>query len=154
MAQSPQKEPRARAECVCLSLPHSNVFNAAMHRTPNAPHALVGADHALSADEFVLLAGVRDEELEFLQDLLFFQVAHAHGLFAPVDVVRLEHRVFVGARGDAELRAREPRREVRQHGRREERFHPPAGPGPVAVVEVETFTLENEGGETVLFQTS
>lgn len=96
--------------------PKLDTLDPTVHGTPNAPDALVGADHALPTDEFVLFARVGDEEFEFLQDLFLFQVPHANGLFSTVDIIRLEDRMFVGTRGDSEFGGWKPRREIRQHG--------------------------------------
>lgn len=112
-----------------------------MHRTPNASDILIDTNHVLAPDQFILLAGVGDEELDLLQDLLLLEVAQTHGLLATVDVVGLDDGVFIGSRGDAELGARVLAREGREQGRRQERFHPARRAGPVAVVEVETFAL-------------
>lgn len=116
-----------------------------MHRTPNSSDTFIRADHGFPSDQFILLARIRNEELDFLEDLLFLEIAQADGLFAAVDVVRFHDGVFVGSGRDTKFRAGVFGGEIGEHRGGQERFHAPARTGPVAVVEVQAFALEDEG---------
>jgi len=97
-----------------------------MHGAPNSSDALIRADHGFPSDQFILLARVRDQELDFLEDLFFLEIAQADRLFAAVDVVRLDDRVLVRPRRDAELGAGVFGCEIGQQRRGQERLHAPA----------------------------
>lgn len=138
---------------VDTSLPNrikSDFLDSPMHRTPDSSDTLIRADHGFTSDQFILLARVRNQELDFLEDLFFLEIAQTDGLFAAVDVVRFHDGVLVRTGRDAELGAGIFGCEVGEQRRGQERFHAPTRAGPVAVVEVEAFTLEDEGCQAVL----
>lgn len=90
----------------CLSLVKMlDIFDATMHGTPDPSDVFVLRHDILASDQFILLATVSDQELGLFQNLLLFQVPHAHGLFAAVDVVRFQDRMLVRPRRHAELGA-------------------------------------------------
>lgn len=73
-----------------------------MVRRPDASDGRVDTgDGLVGALEF-LAAGVA-QQLGLLEDLVRLHVADAHGLLAPVDVLRDEHGVLGRAGGDGEL---------------------------------------------------
>ena len=128
--------------------------NPPMHRTPNPPHTLILTHHLPAPNPFILRPTIPQQQLSLLQHLLLFQILHADGFFAPVDIERAQHGVFVWTRGDAELDGGVGVREGGEEGGGEEFVETGGGAGPVAVVEVEAAAGEDEGADAVLVRVS
>lgn len=73
-----------------------------VERIPNASDTLIHALHRLRDPLQLLTAGIPQKHC-FLQDLILFQVSHADGLLATVDVVALDDWVLVRSRGDGDF---------------------------------------------------
>lgn len=122
-----------------------------MQRTPNAPHVGIPTDHLPGPDLLDFLARIAHQVLGHAADLLLLEVPHAHALLTPVNVVRPQHGVFGRPWRDAELGLGIQCRESLQERRRQERFEPPRRAPVVAVVKVQSPTLQDEGADAVLF---
>ena len=82
-----------------------------MERTPYPPDTLIRTLNRLR-NPLQLLPTRVSQKLRLLQDLLLLQLAHAYGLFPPVDVVPTDDRVFAGSGRDVNFDLRVCSREV------------------------------------------
>jgi hypothetical protein len=137
-----------------------------MIRTPNTPNTLIDTFHRLRNLPQLLPISI-PQQLRLLQHLLLRQIPHTYRFFAAVDVGSFYDWVFAWARGDSDFDLRvcggEFGERVAEEGTvwfvREDRreregkdvLHALGAAGPVAVVEVKAFALQDEGSNTVLW---
>jgi hypothetical protein len=119
-----------------------------MHRTPNASHALVQTRHRL-AKLLRPFTTCISQKFRLLSDAFIGKITDAYRLLLAIDVVADHDGVFVRSWRDGYLDLRVP---CGEGGERvsDEGVHTARGAGPVAVVEVKTLALEDEGADAVL----
>lgn len=113
-----------------------------MIRTPYTTNRLLDTAHWFR-DSLQLLSASISQKLSLLEDLFLLQIPHTDGFLAAIDVVADDDWVFSWSRGDVDLDLRVCRGELLERIT-DEGVHAFRGSHPVAVMEVESFTLENE----------
>ncbi len=94
-----------------------------MHRAPNPSNILILTQNLLRTQPLILRPIVLQQHLRPLQHNLHIHVPHAHRFLAAVDVIRLDDRVVVWSRADAELALRVCFGEGGEEGGGEEAVH-------------------------------
>lgn len=121
-----------------------------MERTPYSPDTLICAQHIPPPNLLILRPTILQQQFRLLHDLIRIQVPHTYRLRVPIDVVGFYDRVFMWTRRHAEFCLRVFLGDCREGALGEEFVHAARGSCPVAVVEVEAATLEDECADAVL----
>lgn len=138
-----------------------------MERTPHASDALVQTPHRLR-DLLQLLSIRIAQQQRLVQNLIRVHVSHTDGLFAAIDVLAFDDGVFVRTRRYGDFDAGVFFRKCREFGLEEVAvnsvldmsdssgddqegvLHATTAAGPVAIVKVQAFALEDEGSHAIL----
>lgn len=121
-----------------------------MQRTPNSPHALVHTRHR-PRHPLILLPAIIPQKLCLSPNAIGRKIPYADTLLSAVDVVGYYDGVLVGSWRDCDFDGWVAGSEGGE-GVAEKRVHASRGAGPVAVVEGERFTLEDECAYAVLWE--